>query len=57
MESIASKTRHLQQRGFGQLTISQAAGQGAGFTMTGQTFPITLSAGQTAALMYSSANG
>ena len=32
--------------GTGSLTVSQAAVSGTGFTMTGQTFPITLSAGQ-----------
>ena len=36
--------------GSGSLTISQAAVSGVGFTMTGQTFPITLSAGQTSSI-------
>jgi fibronectin type 3 domain-containing protein len=36
--------------GTGSLTISQAAVSGAGFTMTGQTFPLTLSAGQTSSI-------
>ena len=36
--------------GSGSLTISQAAVSGAGFTMTGQAFPVTLSAGQTSSI-------
>lgn len=36
--------------GTGSLTLSQAAVSGAGFTMTGQTFPLTLSAGQSSSL-------
>src|SRR5258707_14005378 len=36
--------------GSGSLTISQAAVSGAGFTLVGQTFPLTLSAGQSSSV-------
>jgi Abnormal spindle-like microcephaly-assoc'd, ASPM-SPD-2-Hydin len=48
---VSSKqTVIFSNTGTGSLTISQAAVSGAGFTMTGQTFPLTLSAGQTSSI-------
>jgi len=46
----SKQTVIFSNAGSGSLTISQAAVNGAGFTMTGQTFPITLSAGQTSSI-------
>ncbi len=46
----SKQTVIFSNAGSGSLTISQAAVSGAGFTMTGQTLPITLSAGQTSSI-------
>ena len=46
----SKQTVIFSNAGSGSLTISQTAVSGAGFTMTGQTFPITLSAGQTSSI-------
>src|SRR6266403_5074262 len=46
----SKQTVIFSNAGSGSLTISQAAVSGAGFTMTGQPFPITLSAGQTSSI-------
>jgi hypothetical protein len=46
----SKQTVTFSNAGSGSLTISQAAVSGTGFTMTGQTFPVTLSAGQTSSI-------
>src|SRR5258708_15822524 len=46
----SKQTVIFSNAGSGSLTISQTAVSGAGFTMTGQTFPITLSAVQTSSI-------
>jgi hypothetical protein len=46
----STQTVTFSNAGTGSLTISQAAVSGAGFTMTGQTFPLALSAGQSSSI-------
>ncbi len=46
----STQTVTFSNAGTGSLTISQGAVSGAGFTMTGQTFPLTLSAGQSSSV-------
>src|SRR5260370_21589889 len=48
--TTSTQTVTLSSAGTGSLTVSQAAVSGAGFIMTGQTFPLTLSAGQSSSL-------
>src|SRR5260370_737870 len=48
--AASTQTVTFSNAGSGSLTISQAAVSGAGFTTTGQTFPLTLSAGQTSSV-------
>ncbi len=44
--TASTQTVTFSNTGTGSLTVSQAVVSGAGFTMTGQTFPLTLAAGQ-----------
>jgi len=46
--TTSTQTVTFSNKGTGSLTVSQAVVSGAGFSMTGQTFPVTLSAGQNA---------
>ncbi len=48
--TASTQTVTFSNAGTSSLTVSQAAVSGAGFTTTGQTFPLTLSAGQTSSL-------
>src|SRR5260370_23802123 len=48
--TTSTQTVTFSSAGTGSLTVSQAAVSGAGFIMTGQTFPLTLSAGQSSSL-------
>jgi len=48
--TTSTQTVTFSNAGSGSLTISQAAVSGAGFTMAGQTFPLTLSAGQSSSV-------
>src|SRR5258708_4080458 len=48
--TASTQTVTFSNAGSGSLTISQAAVSGAGFTMAGQTFPLTLSAGQSSSV-------
>src|SRR5216683_1143808 len=52
VEVGVSSTQNItfNNAGSGSLTISQAAVSGAGFTLVGQTFPLTLSAGQSSSV-------
>ena len=50
LNSPATQTVKLTFSGTGSVTISAAAIKGTGFSMTGMTTPLTLSAGQTATL-------
>ncbi len=50
VNTASTQTVILSNAGTGNLTVSQAAVSGAGFTTTGQTFPLTLSAGQSSSL-------
>lgn len=50
LNSPATQTVKLTSSGTGSVTISAAAIKGTGFSMTGVTTPLTLSAGQTATL-------
>src|SRR5712664_163137 len=52
VEVGVSSTQNItfNNTGSGSLTISQAAVSGAGFTLVGQTFPLTLSAGQSSSV-------
>src|SRR5260370_39551516 len=48
--TTSTQTVTFRNAGSGSLTVSQAAVSGAGFTMAGQTFPLTLSAGQSSSV-------
>src|SRR6266852_2759028 len=48
--TASTQTVTFSNAGSGSLTISQAAVSGAGFTMAGQTYPLTLSAGQSSSI-------
>ncbi len=48
--TASTQTVTFSNAGTSSLTVSQAAVSGADFTTTGQTFPLTLSAGQSASL-------
>src|SRR5260370_10476036 len=48
--TASTQTVTFSNAGTSSLTVSQAAVSGADFTATGQTFPVTLSAGQSTSL-------